>query len=422
MHGAPGADSSHVTRGKRRYHFHLPGVIFVLIALLLGLGAINSQNNMLFLLFGLALAALLVAGVLSGATLLKLRAQRAVYGLVGSAGNRLAPAAGDLLTIQYRLANRSRFIPAFALTLTELARAGHGRRRHGWTEHITAPLAFVAHAGPKQTVHAEAIVRALRRGRVELDCVRITTLFPFGLVRKSIELYETTSFIIHPRPAPLRDGALESLLGRRDHEIDTSSRRGQGTEFFSLREYRPGDSPRNIAWRSSARLGTLITRETADAVCRRLCVTLILPSSEQRAADVHACDARAEEAISLAAGVLEAAYDLGFEVGLNVPQASISIAPARSRRQRQRMLDALALIDLEGVSTHPAGAPSRRGVEHLLVDGTPSSEAAPAAFAGRRITPSDSWILRQDDHPSSPVRIESAGHGARGTGVNGVRP
>ena len=39
----------------RRYHFHFPGVLFAVVTLLLGIGAINSQNNLLFLLFGFVL-------------------------------------------------------------------------------------------------------------------------------------------------------------------------------------------------------------------------------------------------------------------------------------------------------------------------------------------------------------------------------
>ena len=54
----------------RQYHFVSGGVLYVAVTTLLMLGALNSQNYLLFAALGIAMAGLVVSGVLSGSSLL----------------------------------------------------------------------------------------------------------------------------------------------------------------------------------------------------------------------------------------------------------------------------------------------------------------------------------------------------------------
>jgi len=114
--GGGGVGSGRIVR---RYHFHAPGVLYVAVTLFLALGAINSQNNLLFAALGLAIGGLLVSGIISGASLLGLRVERdpIVHASVG------AP-----LTVSYTISNTNRFFPAFGLGVMELP----GRNAQGW--------------------------------------------------------------------------------------------------------------------------------------------------------------------------------------------------------------------------------------------------------------------------------------------------
>src|ERR1041385_4840021 len=57
----------------RRYHFHGPGLVYILVTLFIAMGAINSQNNLLFAALGLAIGGLLISGIISGGALLGVR-------------------------------------------------------------------------------------------------------------------------------------------------------------------------------------------------------------------------------------------------------------------------------------------------------------------------------------------------------------
>ncbi len=62
-----------------------------------------------------------------------------------------------------------------------------------------------------------------------------------------------------------QDGADSSLFLMRARQIELQKRRlqmrGIGREFDSLRDYQPGDEPRNVSWSATARRGKLITRQ-----------------------------------------------------------------------------------------------------------------------------------------------------------------
>jgi len=63
----------------RNYHFHSPGLVYAVTTMVLVMGAINGQNNLLFWLFGLGVAGLLISGILSGGSLMRLDIEREAY-------------------------------------------------------------------------------------------------------------------------------------------------------------------------------------------------------------------------------------------------------------------------------------------------------------------------------------------------------
>ena len=60
----------------RQYHFAFGGVLYVAVTTLLMLGALNSQNNLLFAAMGVSIGGLVVSGILSGWALLGVRVER----------------------------------------------------------------------------------------------------------------------------------------------------------------------------------------------------------------------------------------------------------------------------------------------------------------------------------------------------------
>lgn len=298
----------------------------MLVTVLIAVGAFNSQNNLLFWAFGFALATLVVSGVLSGTMLMGLEVERRALG---------DTRAGHPLVLSYTVRNQNSLVPAFAMRIEEIEPTRVWWRRAAraatpWTEHCDRPRVFVAHVGPGEAVSARVPVLARRRGLVRFEGVRVISSFPFGLIRKTMELPLAEEVVVTPRraepPARARD-----RLGRAGDAAIASRRQGPGDEFFSLREYVEGDSPRAIAWRASARRmetgasGTgLLVRQNASPAPARLWVVLRLDPAATAADDN-------ERAIALATGLVEDAAEEGLSVGLAVPRAGVLLRPLAGR-------------------------------------------------------------------------------------------
>jgi uncharacterized protein (DUF58 family) len=98
-------------------------------------------------------------------------------------------------------------------------------------------------------------------GLQRIGPVRVRVEDPFGLAAVEHEAAPAQEVRVYPHRDPLRDPVLKtkqmrSLIGR--YEV---SQPGQGFEFFGLRDYSVGDRPRDVNWKASARLGTMIVNQ-----------------------------------------------------------------------------------------------------------------------------------------------------------------
>ncbi|MCC6660147.1 MAG: DUF58 domain-containing protein [Phycisphaerales bacterium] len=353
---------------QRRYHFHWPGVTYVIVTLFLAVGALNSQNNLLFATLGVAMGGLLVSGIISGWSLMGLRLERDV----STAGT-----VGSPMQVRYVLHNVNRLMPSMALNIEEVRpRRGTG----GWWEYFDTPRAFVAFIGPRGRARARATVTPLRRGCPPLRYVRVWSTFPFGLAKKSMWFEIPQGALVYPADLRLRPEFLRSLSAQSRLGSGEEPSPGHGDEFYGLREYAAGDNPRRIAWKPSARTGTLVIRQHAAPAPVRLWVVLRLGSRAHAGLD--------EVSIALAASVLRQAEHQAVAVGLAVPLTGAVHAPRRDRRHVARMLEDLARLDLAalaesratGAEAFPAAA--RRGAS-IVIDA--DSDTPPRWGGGSRV-------------------------------------
>lgn len=337
LHAGPTVPTP-VRRVGRRYHAHFPGVVYVVTTLVLVLGALNGQNNLLFALFGLAVGGLIVSGILSGAN------------LIGISVERLPPAhgaVGEPLFVRYRVSNRNWLIGAFGVTIEELEESRRARRKRGappLAGRLHSPLrVFAAYVPARGSIIVEARALGLRRGIAELRRFRAISTFPFGLTKKSVLFEQLHSVRVRPRPAPVRSGLLRAGGGGTPRGGRLQRWRG-GDEFWALREFSPGDSLRSVAWRPSARMGQVLVRDMARASARRFWIEL----------DVEGADPQmTERAICIAAGLFAQAHQVGCPVGLRESRG-IVLAPIRSGRSHLgEALDALAAWP-RTENSHPA--------------------------------------------------------------------
>ncbi|MGH7131495.1 MAG: DUF58 domain-containing protein [Phycisphaerales bacterium] len=341
---------------RRQYHVHATFVLYCGVTLLIAVGAFNSNNNLLYWLFGLSLGSMLVSGVISGMMMMALRVER----------EAIEPAqAGGPLIVRYRVTNRARLIPAFALTIREELDTSQspGDIQEAAGELADPPEAFASHIPPRTTVTVEGVALASRRGRVRFKGVRVNSAFPFGIIRKSLYFASPASAIVRPFPAPVSADAVTSKRGSGSSGSDLARRHGIGDEFVSLRPYQPGDPPKTIAWKASARGSSgddLLVRQTGSAAPRRVWIELAVD-------DRSAPEAR-ERAIGLAAGAIDAARRADMHIGLLAPAWSLACPPRAGTWHIGSLLNDLGLLGPPPESAINApGTAVRHGDVHVFI-------------------------------------------------------
>jgi hypothetical protein len=101
-----------------------------------------------------------------------------------------------------------------------------------------------------------------RRGRYRLSGLRVSTKFPFGIIQKSREVSDPVDLVVYPALVAVPTALLRGLPARPGQGRDKW--RSRNGDFFGLRDFRPGDDPRDIHWRTTAKRGVLFVRENED--------------------------------------------------------------------------------------------------------------------------------------------------------------
>jgi uncharacterized protein (DUF58 family) len=227
-------------RPPRKLKFTREGKYFLGITLGVGFAAINTGNNLLYLLLGMLLSLIVLSGVMSELSLRDLNVIR-----------RLPARAqvGRAHLVEIEVYNRKKRIPSYAIEVEDL-RAGQPADKR----------CFFLKISPNSAQVAAYRRSPQRRGRDRHVGFRIATRFPFGLFEKSREVACEGELVIYPAVDTLRLRADES--GRRLGGTAFSGR-GSGDEIFGLRAMREGDDPRDIYWRKSTLIDQLVLRERA---------------------------------------------------------------------------------------------------------------------------------------------------------------
>ncbi len=290
--------------------------LFVVIGL--GVAAVNTGNNLLYLLVSLLLGLIVVSGILSEQTMRGLH-------LAGAEPEEIYASRPALLGAG--IANRKRWLTSYSVTLELLAAearadtaAGAGQARFLYVPHLEA--------GAERLVTWEETLP--QRGRRRLAGMRITTRFPFGLFVKAGRPALNSEVVVYPAVRPVSSALLRELGGVGDA---ATRRRGRGSDLYNLRSYRAGDDPRLIHWRSTAKTQALTVRELEAETTEDTRIVL----SGAAAADAALLEAGLSEAASVAVHLLRAGS------GVEVAGPGITVPLGRGRGQIRRVLTALAL-------------------------------------------------------------------------------
>ncbi len=311
--------------------WHLPreGRLWIVVILGLWLTGWWKGINLILLLCYLMICVLGTNLLLARRQVGHLRAERLEDGPIF---------AGSSLPRGVVVANE-RLGSAMGFAVGEIAATDQGARTHlGW---------FVLQYSGEFPLRLVQAQRFPERGLYRSGPVLAWSRYPFGLVQYSQQIAEATEVLVYPRLGHLDRRRMADWLGGatagdgRHHALIRRPFASQEAEVHGLRPFRPGDSPRWIHWRTSARRDQLMVREYMDPPSPDLllAVDAWLPNTGD--AD---CAEALEASIALAATIVWTwCQESGMAFGLLVAGAKPAAISGRSHRELGlRMLDLLA--------------------------------------------------------------------------------
>ncbi len=329
----------------RRFPPTREGWWFLVATLLVGAAAINGGINLMFLVFGMMLFLIIASGILSEMCLRDLTVARREPSSIH---------AGAPYLMGMSVRNDKKRIPTFSLEVEDLIDGKPVDRR---CYYLKLPALRM-----QETAYRHVLPR---RGYHVLSGYRISTRFPFGLIRKSRDVDAPAQLLVYPALVPVPEGLIPKGMdaaGRRQN-----AKPSRGGDFAGLREWRSGDDPRDIHWRTSARRGRPFVREFEDESTRTAVVVL---DDGDFAADTSR--ERFEAAVSLAASIAIALLKQGFRVGLEAGGAFIP--PADGGGHTAQLLKCLALVAPgAAAATAGSGAATKTATRFHVSPGHPAA-------------------------------------------------
>jgi uncharacterized protein (DUF58 family) len=220
------------------------------------------------------------------------------------------------------------------------------------------------------------------RGNYDFLGSEITSRFPLGLMRGILPIKSVGSFTVQPAMGKLLPGWVElfdgKITGFKHRKSRSISDEG---EFFGLRAYHPGDSPRWIHWRSSARMNDLMVKQFQRTDSRELVIVLDLHSPSTSKKDAFEAYCRAEDlAVEFVASIAQSVATSNYAV-LTVAIADHDPTLAlriQTRGQNTALLDRLGIAHGAEIDTLPKTLDllerEYRRIENLIVVSTRSKQ------------------------------------------------
>ncbi|HET9742552.1 MAG TPA: DUF58 domain-containing protein [Terriglobales bacterium] len=262
-----------------RYELTREGLIYIIAVLVIGIAALNTGNNLLFIVVAAMLAALLVSGVSSTVVLFGLDlhvslpdhvfAGKPFLGTVTLVNQSRLPSFSVSVVPEKSLPKRrwkwqrtEIGVPPFRPAEEQWFRVPDLQLRSLPPEEEPPPILQRPAYFPYLRAHeSESVVVELnfpRRGKYVQDVLGLATRFPFSFLTKTRIVSLERELIVLPAIGETEEflAILPTLRG--EFEVFLT---GRGYDLFRLREFLPGDAARHIDWKATARSQSLMVRE-----------------------------------------------------------------------------------------------------------------------------------------------------------------
>jgi len=291
------------------------GVIYILVTVVVGIAAINTGNNLLYVIVAALLSAIIVSGIASAVVLRSLELDVHLPEHVFAQ----RPMRARLI-----LRNRSSWMPSFSVRVVPARRKA--RRRWRWEAYTFAwppnraperqwfrlpdrrlrrvseaqekPIleepVYFPFLAPGQELRADLELTFPERGRYQEKNFGLATRFPFAFLTKTRRIPLLREIIVYPvvEPAEHFVAVLPMVTGEFEAFV-----RGRGYDLYRIRDYMPEDSARHVDWKATARTGSLKVHEFSREDERKLRIVFDNPAPGVLPAAIY------ERAVRLAASL-----------------------------------------------------------------------------------------------------------------------
>ncbi|MEE2819303.1 MAG: DUF58 domain-containing protein [Planctomycetota bacterium] len=331
---------------KRPIPIH-PSIVFVVLTLLVAPSAFLQHKNLPLLLFVAMCISFCLTFAWSKLVIRNIEVRRIIQG----------PAhAREPYVIRYVVKNTSKFLAGFSVWIEE-----RDTKKSTWQHAFRHARGWIMEVGSKESVHGESIFYPMQRGEYSFEAIRVSTSFPFGMLKSTRTIVQHASILVHPHVEQLKPDVIaavisEGPLGRR------SKRSGRGgDDFFGLKEFTSGDRLVDIAWKSSAKRGELVCVQRSISAPPRIRIILDLTTPTEELESENDKRLLEEQAISLCASLLTEASLQGHEIGLTIlgVTESCNAGMHSGARHLGKLCSSLAKIQLD---EERLAMPSRLGL------------------------------------------------------------
>jgi len=243
------------------YKLTREGLVYLAGVFVVALAALNTGNNLLFMILASLLAGIIISGVVSRMVLtgveLSLELPEHIF-------------AGQPILATAELRNEKQSLPSFSLLMIGEQEQKKGRLAKAPAQILTRSVYFPYI--PRRGRVAQSVELVFpRRGVYRQEAFGIRTRFPFGFLQKTRRVDSAMEVVVYPRVGPTEE--FYEVLPLVSGELESFSR-GRGHDLYSIREYQPTDGARYVDWKASAKTGALKVREFAREDERRVMLVL----------------------------------------------------------------------------------------------------------------------------------------------------
>ena len=326
-------------------HLRVPfaGRAFLLVTLGVGVAAVNTGNNLLYLALSLNLSLILLSGVLSEGTLLHITLK------VRPASEAFA---GEEAFLAVTCSAGAKRFPG--LSLVAILRAGG--------DPATVRFPDIA---PGSSATRVVPFRPSLRGKFDSIHASVSTRFPFSLFEKSVELAVPAGIIVFPRPSPPATRCDDLPVAATSGRPFLSGRVGAFPR--GVREHLPADPVRDIHWKTTARTGRWMVKE------REREATPGIDLRVEESGTPEAFEVRLSEACGAVLELERRAVPFRLRIGDRL------CAEAHDPDRRSKALEALATAQ-----SNPATSPMARDGQGRGAQGRASAAGAMDGGSGRK--------------------------------------